>query len=152
MDMSQTFCSTLLLSPLLLESSASSSGSAASRFQFRFGAPLGRFRMDLGAPPERVAAKDKVAGSLALHVVPEEWQEASPLNQNKPSHNQPPRHPTNERTNKHTNTQPSKRTKQPTTKNRQTNKQTQEDTRAEPLPSLPNHGDDAIVQLELACH
>jgi len=78
--------------------------------------------MDLGAPPERVAAKDKVAGSLGLHVVPEEWQEASPLNQNKPSHNQPPRHPTNERTNKHTNTQPSKRTKQPTTKNRQTNK------------------------------
>ena len=152
MDMSQTFCSTLLLSPLLLESSASSSGSAASRFQFRFGAPLGRFRMDLGAPPERVAAKDKVAGSLGLHVVPEEWQEASPLNQNKPSHNQPPRHPTNERTNKHTNTQPSKRTKQPTTKNRQTNKQTQEDTRTEPLPSLPYHGDDAIVQLELTCH
>jgi hypothetical protein len=108
--------------------------------------------MDLGAPPERVAAKDKVAGSLALHVVPEEWQEASPLNQNKPSHNQPPRHPTNERTNKHTNTQPSKRTKQPTTKNRQTNKQTQEDTRTEPLPSLPYHGDDAIVQLELTCH
>ena len=80
--MSQTFCSTLLLSPLLLESSASSSGSAASRFQLRFGAPLGRFRMDLGAPPERVAAKDKVAGSLALHVVPEEWQEAAPRNQN----------------------------------------------------------------------
>jgi len=80
--MSQTFCSTLLLIPLLLESSASSSGSAASRFQFRFGAPLGRFRMDLGAPPERVAAKDKVAGCLALHVVPEEWQEAAPRNQN----------------------------------------------------------------------
>ena len=82
MDMSQTFCSTLLLIPLLLESSASSSGSAASRFQFRFGAPLGRFRMDFGAPPERVAAKDKVAGCLALHVVPEEWQEAAPRNQN----------------------------------------------------------------------
>ncbi len=120
--MSQSFCSTLLLRPLLLESTASSSGRAARRFQFRLGAPLGRFRMDLGAPPERVAAKDKVAGSLGLHVVSEEWQEASPLNQNKPSHNQPPRHPTNERTNKHTNTQPSKRTKQPTTKNRQTNK------------------------------
>ena len=151
MDMSQTFCSTLLLSPLLLESSASSSGSAASRFQFRFGAPLGRFRMDLGAPPERVAAKDKVAGSLALHVVPEEWQEASPLNQNKPSHNQPPRHPTNERTNKQTNKHATEQTYK-ATNNKQTNKQTQEDTRTEPLPSLPHHGDDAIVQLELTCH
>ena len=72
MDMPQTFCATLLLITLLLESSASSSGSAASRFRFHFGAPPGRFRMDLGAPPERVAAKDKVAGGLALHVVPEE--------------------------------------------------------------------------------
>ncbi len=151
MDMSQTFCSTLLLSSLLLESSASSSGSAASRFQFRFGAPLGRFRMDLGAPPERVAAKDKVAGSLALHVVPEEWQEASPLNQNKPSHNQPPRHPTNEQTNTQTRNRANVQSNQQP-KNRQTNKQTQEDTRIEPLPSLPHHGDDATVQLELTCN
>ena len=119
--MPQTFCSTLLLSPLLLESSASSSGSAASRFQFRFGAPLGRFRMDLGAPPERVAAKDKVAGSLGLHVVPEECQEASPLNPNKPSHNQPHATP---QTNEQTNTQTRNRANVQSNQQQKTDKQT----------------------------
>ncbi len=98
--------------------------------------------------------KDKVAGSLALHVVPEEWQEASPLNQNKPSHNQPPRHPTNEQTNKqtHTHKHATEQTYKATNNKKQTNKQTQEDTRAATLPSLSYHGDDAIVQLELTCH
>ena len=95
--------------------------------------------MDLGAPPERVAAKE----------VPEEWQEASPLNQNKPSHNPPHATPqTNEQTHKHATEQ----TYKATNNKKQTNKQTQEDTRTEPLPSLPYHGDDAIVQLELTCH
>ena len=81
-------------------------------------------------------------------MVPEEWQEASPLNQNKPSHNQPPSHPTNEQTHKHATEQ----TYKATNKKKQTNKQTQEDTRTETIPSLPHHGDDAIVQLELTCH
>jgi len=107
--------------------------------------------MDLGAPPERVAAKDKVAGSLGLHVVPEEWQEASPLNQNKPSHNQPPTAP-HKRTNKQTHKHATEQTYKATNNNKQRNKQTQEDTRAEPPPSLPHHGDDAIVQLELTSH
>ena len=72
MDMSQTFSSSLLLISLLLESAALSSRRAAGRFQFHFGAPLDRFRMNWGAPPERAAVKDKVAGRLAFHVVTKE--------------------------------------------------------------------------------
>ena len=68
--MSQTFSSSLLLISLLLESAALSSGRAAGRFQFHFGAPPSRVRMDRGAAPERAPVKAKVAGGLVFHVVP----------------------------------------------------------------------------------
>ena len=110
--MSQTFSTPLLLISLLLESAALSSGRAASRFQFHFGALLGRFRMVLGASPERVAAKDKVAGTT--------WSaEASPLN-NKTLHIP--------QTNAQTNTQTRNRANVQSNQQQQTDKQTNKQT------------------------